>query len=102
MKIIHQNGYSRDELGLYRLTIYKNLVDCAKALIGGMQQFEIVPESDDIINYCTFLMDYQVDPDPQTPLDREVGEAVVALCKDPSYNQVMEHQSEFYLMDSAP
>ncbi len=43
MKIIHQNCYTKDELALYRLTIYKNVLDCAKALIGAMQQFKIEP-----------------------------------------------------------
>lgn len=46
MKIIHQNGYSVDELAQYRLTVFKNLVDCAKSLIEAMRQFEIVPEQD--------------------------------------------------------
>jgi guanine nucleotide-binding protein G(i) subunit alpha len=41
MKIIHQNGYTNDELALYRHTIFKNLVDCAKALIGAMRQFDM-------------------------------------------------------------
>jgi hypothetical protein len=44
MKIIHQNGYSVDELAMYRLTIYKNLVDCAKALVMALQQFDIEPD----------------------------------------------------------
>lgn len=45
MKIIHQNGYTVEELAMYRLTIYKNLVDCAKALVGALRQFDIQPES---------------------------------------------------------
>lgn len=44
MKIIHQNGYTVDELAMYRLTIYKNLVDCAKALVSALRQFDIHPE----------------------------------------------------------
>jgi guanine nucleotide-binding protein G(i) subunit alpha len=102
MKIIHQNGYTAEELALYRLTIYKNLIDCAKSLIGAMQQFETEPTDPQVIQLCNFLMEYQVDPDPHTPIDSRVGEAILAVCKDPSYELVMEHQSEFYLMDSAP
>ena len=102
MKIIHQNGYSVEELSLYRLTIYKNLVDCAKALIGAMKQFEVEPTDLHVRQYCDFIMEYQVDPDPQKTLDHAVGDAVVAICNDPSFGQTMEHQSEFYLMDSAP
>ena len=46
MKIIHQNGYTVEELAQYRLTVYKNLVDCAKALIDAMRQCDIFPEFD--------------------------------------------------------
>ena len=102
MKIIHQNGYTRDELALYRLTIYKNVLDCAKALIGAMRQFEIEPADPENIVNSDYLLEYQVDPDPHIPLDPRVGAAVVAIWKDRAIPEIMEHQSEFYLMDSAP
>lgn len=102
MKIIHQNGYSMDELALYRLTIYKNLIDCAKALIGAMRQFDIVPKNPENIEYCDYLVDYQVDPDPHIPLDQKVGVAVLSVWKDPNMELLLQRQSEFYLMDSAP
>ena len=102
MKIIHQNGYTKDELALYRLTIYKNVLDCAKALIGAMRQFEIEPRNPRNNDNADYLLEYVVDPDPHTPLNPHVGECVVSIWKDPSIADVMEHQSEFYLMDSAP
>ena len=102
MKIIHQNGYTVDELALYRLTIYKNLIDCARALIGAMRQFNIEPSDPTNVEYCDYLMEYQVDPDPHTPLSTKVGEAVTSLWADASIEALMERQSEFYLMDSAP
>ncbi|KAI9894119.1 MAG: Guanine nucleotide-binding protein alpha-2 subunit [Vezdaea aestivalis] len=102
MKIIHQNGYSVDELALYRLTIYKNLVDCIKALITAMEQFEITPDSSENKTNAAFLKDYSVDPDPQVSLDPRVGAAVSSIWKDPCIAKIMDHQSEFYLMDSAP
>lgn len=102
MKIIHQKGYSVDELALYRSTIYKNLVDCAKALIGAMRQFGIDPATPTNVEFSDYLMEYQVDPDPHTPLAPKVGEAVTSLWQDKSIEKVMERQSEFYLMDSAP
>ena len=102
MKIIHQKGYTVDELALYRSTIYKNLVDCAKALIGAMRQFGIDPATPTNVEFSDYLMEYQVDPDPHTPLAPKVGEAVTSLWGDASMEAVMERQSEFYLMDSAP
>ncbi|PMD47591.1 G protein alpha subunit [Hyaloscypha variabilis F] len=102
MKIIHQKGYTVDELALYRSTIYKNLVDCAKALITAMRQFAIDPTNPVNVEFSEYLMEYQVDPDPHTPLAPKVGEAVTSLWQDASIEKVMERQSEFYLMDSAP
>jgi guanine nucleotide-binding protein subunit alpha len=91
-----------DELALYRLTIYKNLVDCAKALIAAMRQFGIEPTNPTNIEYSDYLSEYSVDPDPHTPLSAKVGEAVTSLWRDGSMEALMEKQSEFYLMDSAP
>ena len=102
MKIIHQNGYTVDELALYRHTVYKNLLDCAKALISAMRQFGEDVEHDSNRELCTFIMDYSVDPDPDQPLNPKLGEAISSVWKDPCVPRVLDHQSEFYLMDSAP
>lgn len=102
MKIIHQGGYGSDELALYRLTIYKNVVDCAKSLIAAMNQFDVIPELRENEQNCAFLMDYSADPDPGSSLDVRVGEAITSLWRDPCMSKVMDHSSEFYLMDSAP
>ena len=102
MKIIHQNGYSVEELATYRLTVYKNVIDCAKALIAAMRQFNVEPINPHSHAFCDFLMDYSVDPDPEIPLGPRVGQAVHTIWHDPCLSRVMEHSSEFYLMDSAP
>jgi hypothetical protein len=41
MKIIHQNGYSAEELALYRSTIFKNLLESIRGLIDGMKELEL-------------------------------------------------------------
>lgn len=102
MKIIHQNGYTVEELSMYRLTVYKNILDCARSLIHAMQDFEISPSSAKVRDFMTYLWEYNVDPDPNTPLDPKVGEAITYLWNDPSIPAVLEHQNQFYLMDSAP
>lgn len=102
MKIIHQNGYTHDELSLYRLTIYKNLIDCMKALIGAIEQFEIDVPSEKTRELQQYIMEYNIDPDPHTILDPKVGDAIIDIWKDESSSQAMDRQSEFYLMDSAP
>jgi guanine nucleotide-binding protein G(i) subunit alpha len=102
MKIIHQNGYTQDELSLYRLTIYKNLVDCMKALTGAMCQFDLMPKDPRVIELVNYINDYTVEPDPHTPLHPKAAEAVETIWHDGVIPKVMEHQSEFYMMDSAP
>lgn len=102
MKIIHQNGYSVEELTLYRLTVYKNLLDCAKDLIKAYNQFDMEPASQKVRDFVAYIADYNIDPDPTVALDPKVGEAVTFIWNDPCTAAVMEHQSEFYLMDSAP
>ena len=52
--------------------------------------------------HAEFILNFHVDPDPTLPLDSKLSAAVVALWKDPCIPEVMEHQNEFYLMDSAP
>lgn len=102
MKIIHQNGYTQEERALYRLTIFKNLIDCMKALIGAMRQFELQPEEEKVKAAVEYISEYNVDPDPDTPLDPKAAEAVTAIWHDTSASKTMERQSEFYMMDSAP
>lgn len=41
MKIIHQNGYSQEEMLMYKTTVYKNLLDCAKAIVNALEKFHI-------------------------------------------------------------
>ncbi|KAK1146460.1 Guanine nucleotide-binding protein alpha-2 subunit [Aspergillus melleus] len=69
MKIIHQNGYTVEELALYRLTVYKNLMDCVKSLIGAYHQFNLEPTSQKVRDYIQYLSDYNIDPDPNTALE---------------------------------
>ena len=102
MKIIHQGGYAREELAGYRSVVYRNLLDCAKALLTAMQQFEVEPSTEANKEYAEYLMNYDLSPDPYVVLDENVGHAALALWKDPAVTQVLERHTEFYLMDSAP
>jgi guanine nucleotide-binding protein subunit alpha len=101
MKIIHLKGYSEDELFNYRPTVFKNLVECAKAVIMAMQQFDIEPQNEENKAHAEFLLEYQAESGPQAQIDPKVGAAVQALWNDPAKDLLMEHQTEFYLMDSA-
>lgn len=40
MKIIHQSGYTRDELYSWRATVYRNLMESAQILVLAVQRFD--------------------------------------------------------------
>lgn len=101
MKIIHLKGYSDDELYNYRPTVFKNLIECAKAVINAMRQFDIEPASKENKDFCEYIVQYSVESGPQATIDAKVGEAVQAIWNDPAREQLMDRQTEFYLMDSA-
>jgi guanine nucleotide-binding protein G(i) subunit alpha len=101
MKTTPPDGYTVSELIMYRPTIYKNVIDCAKALIRAMKQHEIQPELKANQEYCNFLMDYSIDPDPRTPFGPKVGLAVTSIWNDPCMSKIIELRNEFYIMDSA-
>lgn len=101
MKIIHLQGYTEDELYNYRPTVFKNLVECAKAVIAAMRQFDLEPTIEENREYANFLTEYTPESGPQAHINPEVGIAVQSLWNDPVKEQLMERQTEFYLMDSA-
>lgn len=101
MKIIHLKGYSEDELYNYRATVFKNLIECAKAVIIAMDQFDIEPGSQEIKGYCDYLLGYTVESGPSAHIEPKVATAVQALWHDPCIERLMQHATEFYLMDSA-
>jgi hypothetical protein len=101
MRIIHQNGYTENELVQYRLMIYGNLIDCVKAIIEAMRALNVGPEREANREHCEFLSNFTVSPDPKNLLGIKVGEAVASVWNDSCVPKLMERLSEFYLMDSA-
>jgi guanine nucleotide-binding protein G(i) subunit alpha len=101
MKIIHLKGYSDDELFNYRATVFKNLIECAKAVIIAMDQFDIEPSSPGVREQCEYLLNYTVASGPSARIEPKIGAAVQALWHDSCIERLMKHATEFYLMDSA-
>lgn len=118
MKIIHQNGYSKDELVLCRATIYKSerdmspaasqqdadcctsdVMDSAQALVMALRKFKMDPVEPVNRIYADKIMEYRLESS-QT-LGSEIVKAVESLWHDPIIPSVLDRGSEFYLMDSA-
>ncbi|KAF7968836.1 hypothetical protein HWV62_29192 [Athelia sp. TMB] len=69
MKIIHQDGFSRNELLTYRMTVYRNLVDSAQAIIAAMRKKGIDCEMMENRTNCDHIMDYKITM-PTAPLKK--------------------------------
>ncbi|KAK9896138.1 heterotrimeric G-protein alpha subunit (G-alpha, GPA3) [Cystobasidium minutum MCA 4210] len=99
MKIIHQNGYTKDELVLCRATVYKNVMDSAQALVMALRKFNMDPVEGVNRHYADKILDYRLES--HSNLNEEIVKAIESLWHDPIIPSVLDRSSEFYLMDSA-
>ncbi|KAF5355149.1 hypothetical protein D9756_005731 [Leucocoprinus leucothites] len=104
MKIIHQGGFTTDQLLEYRPIICRNVVECARSVVIYMRKTGI--ECQEITNRP--LMEKILDYNPESyggfdvHFSPDIAEAIHQFLKDPIVPRVIEdHMSEFYLMDSA-
>ncbi|KAJ6462500.1 G-protein alpha subunit [Mycena sanguinolenta] len=99
MKILHQSGFTEDERLAYRKTIWKNAVDSAQAVVEAIRKCgmeDLLEKGNEHLPEAIL----RVDSDQE--LSQETADAIEALWGDPVVARVLdEHQSEFYLMDSA-
>jgi len=99
MKIIHQQGFSTDELRAFRPTIHKNAVDSAQAVVDALSECGL---SDLLAEQHRHLPAAILAARPGDVLSPETADAIEVLWRDPVIPRLLdEHGSEFYLMDSA-
>jgi guanine nucleotide-binding protein G(i) subunit alpha len=126
MKIIHQNGYSHEELLAFRPLIWKNLLESGRDIVQALAKFNLQPispfnkvrcpslRSDLFLVYfnfthppisqenCERILAYQLSPDnPQFFFSPDIARAVQEVWADEIIPALMEYASKFYLMDSA-
>ncbi|TDL15921.1 G-protein alpha subunit [Rickenella mellea] len=101
MKIIHKNGFSRDELLKYRLPVYQNVVESAQAIVNAMRKLCVDPILPANRVHADKIIDYKVEASPNFIFSEEISLAIHNLWQDPIIPKIMDHSSEFYLMDSA-
>ncbi|KIM27600.1 hypothetical protein M408DRAFT_71246 [Serendipita vermifera MAFF 305830] len=104
MKIIHQNGYSNEELLTFRPTIFRNLIDSAQDIVLAMRKLGVDPALPENRQNAEKIMEYRAmgTATPPVDLNPEIAQAIHALWADPIISELMDHSSDFYLMDSAP
>ncbi|KAJ7087658.1 G-protein alpha subunit [Mycena belliarum] len=99
MKIIHQAGFTTDELLAFRPTIHKNAVDSAHAVVTALRACALDELLADSHRHLPAAI---LAAQPEDPLSAETADAIEVLWRDPVIARVLdEHMSEFYLMDSA-
>jgi guanine nucleotide-binding protein subunit alpha len=118
MKIIHQNGFTKNELMTFRPTIYRNTLDSAQAIVLQMRNMnvECVTPANRVRFFLTFsptsihrfpqtlaerIVEYRVESTPDFVFSADIAQAIHELWQDPIIPKVMDCSSQFYLMDSA-
>ena len=101
MKIIHQNGFTPNELLMYRLTVIKNLIDSAQAVVLALRRFSLEPEELTNREAADRILEYSVPADANVTLPAELGTMITSLWKDPVIPALLDRRGEFYMMDNA-
>ncbi|KAH9055392.1 G-protein alpha subunit [Lactarius vividus] len=102
MKIIHQNGYTPEELLAFRPLIWKNLHESAHGVVKALTKFNLEPINPANKANCERILAYQLaTEDPHFFFSPDVAQAVQDLWADEIIPALMKHSSKFYLMDSA-
>jgi guanine nucleotide-binding protein subunit alpha len=102
MKIIHQDGFSREELIAYRPTVHKNVLDSIQSVILAMRKIGVDPIRFGNRVLADKVIDAASATDAPAFLSPEIADAISQLLQDPIIPKIMDdHASEFYLMDSA-
>ncbi|KAI9265129.1 heterotrimeric G protein alpha subunit A [Phascolomyces articulosus] len=105
MKIIHQKGYSRDELKAWRSIVHKNLVDSAKDLVTSARKLKrkfTQPKNEEISIRIVedYVLPIEIPPGEGLPSDLIL--AIQSIWQDESTMDILEQgSSQFYIMDSA-
>ncbi|KZP19910.1 guanine nucleotide-binding protein alpha-3 subunit [Athelia psychrophila] len=107
MKIIHQDGFTHGELMTYRMTIYRNLVESAQAIVEAMHKIGVDCETPanraDAPTWtnCDRIIDYRITMPTGFVVNSEIVSMIGHLWEDPIMASVMDRSRKFYLMDSA-
>ncbi|ORE06055.1 heterotrimeric G-protein alpha subunit, GPA3-like protein [Rhizopus microsporus var. microsporus] len=99
MKIVYQEGYTREELISWKVTVYRNLIQSAQSIVNALNQFEYQLSTEKNQYEAELLSDYKL----QDSLSPAIVDAIISVWQDPVTSRLLEEKSsEFYLMDSAP
>ncbi|OMH83149.1 Guanine nucleotide-binding protein subunit alpha [Zancudomyces culisetae] len=100
MKLIHDNGYTREEKESFREIIYSNTIQSARVLLEAMENLDIPLGNKNNQSLVDIVLDMpaQIESD-EFPTD--VAEAIKILWADTGVQKCFSRSNEFQLNDSA-
>lgn len=105
LKILHQNGFSREELLEYKPFIFDNIIETGKDLVKARRRFNIALEEEAQVTDQELegLLTLQYQSNQLAFLPADLARTLKALWELPSTQSLIsgEYRSSFYLMDSA-
>ncbi|CAI4222705.1 unnamed protein product [Auanema sp. JU1783] len=101
MKIIHDNGFSQEDINLGRCNITVNLIQSMGSLLDGMQKLNIPYESPENEVHALYINKVISSKDEDQPLSDTMYIAIKRLWNDQGVQMAYQKRDEFYLHDSA-
>lgn len=106
MKIIHQNGYSRQELESFKPTIVKNTIDSFYTLLFYVQRMGLTFADPKIEMLAEHMRNNKPENDHTFYMTEEMAENIDLVWNDEQIPHIMDicmdNPQQYYLMDSAP
>lgn len=102
MKIIHNNGYTYEELAGFKDFVRSNVLQSMKSLISATHKLNIPIEDPDNCERAAKIFAYneEIFMNPQKVFNQELEKDLTALWNDKQIQQVYQRRSEFQLLDS--
>jgi guanine nucleotide-binding protein subunit alpha len=106
MKIIHQNGYTRQELESFKPTIVKNTIDSFYTLLFYVKRMGLQFCDPSVENLAEYLRNNKPENDHTFHMTEDMAEKIDIIWNDEQIPTIMDmcmdNPQQYYLMDSAP
>uniref|UniRef100_A0A0K0FYN7 Guanine nucleotide-binding protein alpha-3 subunit n=1 Tax=Strongyloides venezuelensis TaxID=75913 RepID=A0A0K0FYN7_STRVS len=102
MKILHNNGFTEDELNQQKSVVFSNTINAMVLLIKAMNTYKVGYSNSQSEAEARIILDVVKRNEESEPFSKEVHNALKVLWNDSSINTIVyEKRKEFHLQDSA-
>uniref|UniRef100_A0A914WHN5 Uncharacterized protein n=1 Tax=Plectus sambesii TaxID=2011161 RepID=A0A914WHN5_9BILA len=99
MRILHDNGFSPDELDNQRSLIYSNTIQGMLTMIRAMDNLGVVPKSAKMQRNASILREVVQTDQEYWPFTKETYEALKQLWADEAVQECFSRRAEYHLHD---